>query len=92
MNKFITISCSGISIALPVRKDVNTPFLVIGAEGSGPESDTAFLSLSLRSTDFFSKLSSEKKAQIAQNLNYFNHITLFFSNININQFILFVFN
>lgn len=57
--KFITMSCSGISIGLPVKKDVNTPFLVIGAEGSGPESDTAFLSLSLRSTDFFSKLSSK---------------------------------
>lgn len=62
--KFITISCSGISIALPVKKDVNTPFLVIGADGSGPESDTAFLSLSLRSTDFFSKFSSKEKRKL----------------------------
>jgi len=54
------MSCSGISIGLQVKKDVNTPFLVIGADGSGPESDAAFLSLSLRSTDFFSKLSSIK--------------------------------
>lgn len=66
------MSCSGISIALPVKKDVNTPFLVIGAEGSGPESDTAFLSLSLRSTDFFSKLSSKKKTQIAKILSCFD--------------------
>lgn len=57
--KFITMSCSGISIGLQVKKDVKTPFLVIGADGSGPVSDTAFLSLSLRSTDFFSKLSSK---------------------------------
>jgi len=67
-DQFITISCSGISIALPVKKDVNTPFLVMGAEGSGPDSDTAFLSLSLCSTDFFSKLSSERKRKFFENL------------------------
>lgn len=34
----VTTSCSGMSIAFPVRNDVNTPLLVIGAEGSGPAS------------------------------------------------------
>lgn len=33
----LTISLSGMLIVFPVRKDVNTPFLVTGAWGSAPD-------------------------------------------------------
>ena len=48
----LTISCSGISIGLPVKNDVKTPLRVIGATGSGPAS-RPFFSVSLASPLFF---------------------------------------
>ena len=57
LNWIQTISNSGISIGLPVKKDVKTPFLVIGAVGSTTAS-LIFLSASL-SIDFLVKFSSK---------------------------------
>lgn len=55
----LTMSTSGISIGLPVRKDVKTPLRVIGAVGSGPASSEPFFSVSL-SPVFLSEFSSIK--------------------------------
>jgi hypothetical protein len=49
------MSCSGISIGFPLRKDVRTPRLVTGAEGSGPASCDPLSSCSSDRLPFFER-------------------------------------